>query len=187
MSLSINRVVRERRTARISAANSTAAPLLSQVPDPRTTRRGIIGRETRLAHNRPSTYELPFYFPPNVTTDFLLPVMPHGVSKEFAMGAIGAWLENYRGTVKKVSRFISFISTIASDNQNQRNANNFLAKYRMQLKAGPHPPKRVICLDSTHESVPINFMAGTKNNETEKIGYWFQIVSTPVSSTSKHI
>jgi hypothetical protein len=106
MSLTVHRVTNQRRAARISAANSTAANLY-RTPDPR---RGFIGRATRLTHDNPATYELPFYFPPNVATQVVLPVMTPGVGHQFAMDAIGAWLENYQGLVKKVSPELKTVS-----------------------------------------------------------------------------
>jgi hypothetical protein len=100
MSLPVHRATNQRRAARISAANSTAANLY-RTPDARPTRRGVIGRAQPLVPN--FNHELPFYFPANVVTGVVLPVMPDGVTREFAMSAIGSWLENYRGLTKKVS------------------------------------------------------------------------------------
>jgi hypothetical protein len=109
MSLQVHRVTNQHRAARLSAANSTAANLY-RTPDPRVTRRGFIGRANRLAHNNPATYELPFYFPPNVVTEVVLPVMTPGVGHQFAYDAVGAWLENYQGTVKQVSPKLVIVS-----------------------------------------------------------------------------
>jgi hypothetical protein len=66
-------------------------------------------RAARLGAYDPATYELPFYFPSNVATEVVLPVMVHGVSHEFAKNAIGSWLDNYQGLVKKGKKITRFL------------------------------------------------------------------------------
>jgi hypothetical protein len=107
MALHVNRALYERRAARLHAAHAVLQPVDQSGRTVRPTTRGIIGRENE-PPAREADFTMPFYFPGDIRTTTVFPVMPRHVTHTFAFNAIGQWLANYRGLVKQVC-FISQI------------------------------------------------------------------------------
>jgi hypothetical protein len=101
MALHANRALYERRAARLHAAHAVLPPTDQSGRAIRPTTRGIIGRENE-PPAREADYTMPFYFPGDIQTTMIFPVMPRHVTHPFAFNAIAQWLANYRGLVKQV-------------------------------------------------------------------------------------